>query len=185
MSGLDRQAAVRFFPHEIADLAVALDFSQSLERAQSSSALWSTRYVTLLWISLICMIPFDLSQFDEDGKEGQTAVEIEALAKRSLTNSGIVRESAAILLSRFYVRYKAHEVPCIVFLKHFRRDAVPRLPAFLDWAKTRASDQDDIFEVCSSCVTRSYLFYISPSVSASIRRFARLSRIVHQMSFLN
>ncbi|KAI0251997.1 TBCD protein [Lactifluus subvellereus] len=121
---------IRFFPHEIADLAVALDFAQVLERAQSSSTLWSTRYVALLWISLICMIPFDLSQFDEVGKEGQTAVEIEALAKRSLTNSGIVRESAAILLSRFYVR----------------RDALPRLPAFLDWAKTRATDQEDIFE---------------------------------------
>ena len=51
------------------------------------------------------MIPFDLAQFDEVGKEGQTAVAIEAVAKRGLTNSGIVRECAAILLSRLYVRY--------------------------------------------------------------------------------
>jgi tubulin-specific chaperone D len=101
---LDKKNTVRFFPHEIADLAIALDFAQVLERAQSSSTLWSTRYVTLLWISLICMIPFDLSQFDDFGKEGHTAAEIEALSKRSLTNSGIVRESAAILLSHFYVR---------------------------------------------------------------------------------
>ena len=107
ISGLDRQAAVRFFPHEIADLAVALEFAQVLnqDRAQNSSILWSTQYVTLLWISLICMIPFDLAQFDEAGREGQTATTIEAIAKRGLTNSGIVRESAAILLSRLYVRY--------------------------------------------------------------------------------
>jgi hypothetical protein len=65
------------------------------------------------------MIPFDLSQFDEVGKEGQTAVEIEALAKRSLTNSGIVRESAAILLSRFYVRYKSTRSALYSILKAF------------------------------------------------------------------
>jgi len=52
------------------------------------------------------MIPFDLAQFDEVEKEGQTAVTIEAIAKRGLTNSGVVRESAAILLSHLYVRYK-------------------------------------------------------------------------------
>jgi hypothetical protein len=104
-SGLDGQAAVRFFPHEIADLAVALEFAQILDRAQSTATLWSTRHVTLLWISLICMIPFDLAQFDEVGREGQTADAIEAIAKRNLTNSGVVRESAAILLSRLYVRY--------------------------------------------------------------------------------
>jgi len=52
------------------------------------------------------MIPFDLSQFDEVGREGETADTIEDIAKRSLTNSGLVRESAAVLLSRLYVRYK-------------------------------------------------------------------------------
>jgi len=51
------------------------------------------------------MIPFDLAQFDEVGKEGQTAIAIEAVAKQGLTNSGIVREGAAVLLSRLYVRY--------------------------------------------------------------------------------
>jgi hypothetical protein len=109
-SGLDRQVTVRFFPHEIADLAVAVEFAQILDRTQSPTTLWSTRHVTLHWISLICMIPFDLAQFDEVGKEGQTAVTIEAIAKRSLTNSGVARESAAILLSHLYVRYKTMHV---------------------------------------------------------------------------
>jgi hypothetical protein len=109
LSGLDRQATVRFFPHEVADLAPALEFAQILNRAQSST-LWSTQHVALLWISLICMIPFDLAQFDELGREGKTAAAIEAIAKQSLTSSGIVRESAAILLSRLYVRYQICKV---------------------------------------------------------------------------
>jgi hypothetical protein len=109
LSGLDRQATVRFFPHEVSDLAVALEFAQILNRAQSST-LWSTQHVALLWISLICMIPFDLAQFDEVGREGQTAAIIEAIAKQSLATSGIVRDSAAILLSRLYVRYQICKV---------------------------------------------------------------------------
>ncbi|KAH9997907.1 TBCD protein [Russula vinacea] len=76
------------------------------------------------------MIPFDLAQFDEVGSEGQTAATIEAIAKRSLTSSGLVRESAAVLLSRLYVR----------------RDGLLRLPAFLNWAKTYMKEQKDIFE---------------------------------------
>ncbi|KAI0004532.1 TBCD protein [Russula compacta] len=124
------KAIIRYFPHEIADLALVLEFVQILDQAKSSTTLWSTRYVTLLWISLICMIPFDLAQIDEVGREGETAVTIEAVAKRSLMDSGLVREGAAILLSRLYVR----------------RDALPRLPAFLDWAKTCANEQNDIFE---------------------------------------
>ncbi|KAI9443203.1 TBCD protein [Lactarius indigo] len=103
---------IRFFPHEITDLAVALKFAQVLDRAQSSSSLWPIQYVVLLWISLICMIPFDLAQFDEVGKEG------------------IVRESAAILLSRLYVR----------------KDMLPRLPEIFHWAKTCARKQNDIFK---------------------------------------
>ena len=85
---------------------MALEFVQILDQSTSSTTLWSTRHVTLLWISLICMIPFDLAQFDEVGREGETAVTIEGVAKRSLTSSGLVRESAAILLSRLYVRYR-------------------------------------------------------------------------------
>jgi tubulin-specific chaperone D len=125
---------------------VALEFAQILNR-QGFTTLWSTQHVTLLWISLICMIPFDLAQFDEVGSEGQTAATIEAIAKRSLTSSGIVRESAAVLLSRLYVRYlkmyHAHPVNSI----RCRRDGLLRFPAFLDWAKTYAKEQKDIFEV--------------------------------------
>ena len=108
------------------------------------------------------MIPFDLAQFDEVGKEGQTASTIEAIAKQSLTSSGIVRDSAAILLSRLYVRYKICKVPYPVNSTHHRRDALPRLPAFLDWAKKCAKEQKDIFEVRHSWVTGTNSICTSP-----------------------
>ena len=96
------------------------------------------------------MIPFDLAQFDEAGREGQTAVTIEAIAKQGLTNSGVVRESAAILLARLYVRYQSIQRCLSVNSTHCRRDVLLRLPAFLDWAKTCAKEQRDVFEVSHS-----------------------------------
>lgn len=94
---------VRFFPHEVTDLSIALQFMQILEKS-SDSSLWSLRYVTLLWLSLICMIPFDLSQFDTAEQLDWTAAAIEAVAKSYLGKAGLEREGGAILLSRLYVR---------------------------------------------------------------------------------
>ena len=50
------------------------------------------------------MIPFDLEQFDEDGKVGDTALRVEGVGKMFLSKAGLDRESAAILLSRLYMR---------------------------------------------------------------------------------
>lgn len=65
---------------------------------------WALRYVVLLWLSLICMIPFDLAQFDDPDRVGETAASIESIAKGFLGKAGLEREGAAILLSRLYIR---------------------------------------------------------------------------------
>lgn len=62
------------------------------------------RYVTMLWLYIICIIPFDLAQFDEPDSIGKTASDLEAVAKQYLGTSGLERESAALLLSRLYTR---------------------------------------------------------------------------------
>lgn len=50
------------------------------------------------------MIPFDLEQFDETGKSGETASRVETVGKMFLDKAGLDREGAALLLSKFYVR---------------------------------------------------------------------------------
>ena len=59
----------------------------------------------------------------------------------------------------------------------------PRLAEFLNWAKTCAGEQSDIFEVHLFPNSKCYPFYSSTSVLASIRHSVRLSRIVRQTSF--
>ena len=65
---------------------------------------WALRYTLLLWLSLVCMIPFDLEQFDEEGRTGETAAKVETVGKLFLGRAGLDREGAAILLSRYYMR---------------------------------------------------------------------------------
>jgi hypothetical protein len=107
LSSYDKKKTVRFFPHEIADLSIALNYMLIPEGPAHEPSNWTLRYVVLLWLSLICMIPFDLAQFDEIESVGQTASTIESLAQGFLGKAGLEREGAAILLSRFYVRYDA------------------------------------------------------------------------------
>ncbi len=58
----------------------------------------------LLWMSLICMLPFDLAQFDDPESVGKTASDVETVAKSYLNRAGVERQGAAILLARLYAR---------------------------------------------------------------------------------
>ncbi|KAF4617278.1 hypothetical protein D9613_005867 [Agrocybe pediades] len=95
---------IRFFPHEIADLSIALEFMQIPDGIIQTPYFWAMRYVTLLWLYIICIIPFDLAQFDEADKIGHTAESLQSVAKAYLGSAGLEREAAALLLSRLYIR---------------------------------------------------------------------------------
>ncbi|KDQ62420.1 hypothetical protein JAAARDRAFT_189747 [Jaapia argillacea MUCL 33604] len=93
---------IRFFPHEVADLPIALDYMLLKDGPAQTGYMWSLRYIFLLWLSLICMIPFGLSQFDEG--DVSTGTTIEKLARHYLGYAGLERDGAALLLSRLYIR---------------------------------------------------------------------------------
>ncbi|KAH9480301.1 Tubulin-specific chaperone D [Psilocybe cubensis] len=95
---------VRFFPHEIADLSIALEFMLIPNGLVTSHWHWPVRYVMLLWLYIICLIPFDLAQFDEVDQIGHTAKTLESVAKTYLGAAGLEKEAAALLLSRLYIR---------------------------------------------------------------------------------
>ncbi|PIL22540.1 hypothetical protein GSI_15229 [Ganoderma sinense ZZ0214-1] len=119
----------KFFPHEIADLTTALDCMTSHKSPIKQTLRWPLRYILLLWLSLVCMIPFDLEQFDEVGKEGQTASKVEGVGKHYLGKAGLDREGSALLLSKFYMR----------------KDTASRFPDFLKWATETVGSTVDPF----------------------------------------
>lgn len=107
-----------FFPHEIADVTIAIEFMRLPDGPSAEPSQWTLRYVVLLWLSLVCRIPFDLDQFDEDGQTGGTASALESTAMKHLGKAGLEREGAAILLSRYYMR----------------KDTKQRFKTFLQWS---------------------------------------------------
>lgn len=64
---------------------------------------WETRYIVLLWLSLVAMLPFDLAQFDGENP-GSTFERLEIAGKNNLDKAGLEREGAALLLTRLYAR---------------------------------------------------------------------------------
>jgi hypothetical protein len=57
---------VVYLPHEVADLEPVL--ALLARQDPTDSATWQTRYMLLLWLSIIAMIPFDMSRFDAAAK---------------------------------------------------------------------------------------------------------------------
>ncbi|KAF7314250.1 TFCD-C domain-containing protein [Mycena kentingensis (nom. inval.)] len=122
------KSIMRFFPHEIADLALARASMAGIAAQEPTQ--WALRYAGLIWLSLICIIPFDLAQFDE-GAEGETADALEAIALPLLSKAGLERDGAALMLSRYYTR----------------KDTRSRFAAFLSRAEECISTSQDPFVV--------------------------------------
>ncbi|KIL67806.1 hypothetical protein M378DRAFT_191353 [Amanita muscaria Koide BX008] len=167
---------VRFFPHEISDLTIALDCMLKLSDGHTE---WPLRYVMLIWLYLICMIPFDLSQFDELGQTGRTASRLEDLAKSHLGKAGLERDGASLLLSRLYVR----------------KDASSRFSAYLSWTLDQLDSGDNVIlsigalqSICQVAkdgpadVVQSLLSILT-SISSAIDRNSKLQINTHVRKF--
>ncbi|KAH8825282.1 TBCD protein [Flagelloscypha sp. PMI_526] len=95
---------IRFFPHEVADLALVLNYINSPDSFIHDDNQWALRFIVLLWVSLICMLPFDLAQFDPPTERGKTSMQIQKIGMAYLGKAGVEREGSALLLSRLYMR---------------------------------------------------------------------------------
>ncbi|GAK62322.1 TBCD protein [Moesziomyces antarcticus] len=132
---------VHYFPHEVADLTPTLAFLEHLrdhaddDSAEAASSCWQVRYVCLLWLSLICMIPFDLAKFDcaRQTADLSTASRIASVARHFLASPGKERDAAAVVLGKLFQRTDVQRG------SHFA--------AFLDTsAKALASETSNSFE---------------------------------------
>ncbi|KAG8769057.1 hypothetical protein FRC12_005192, partial [Ceratobasidium sp. 428] len=128
------ESIVPFFPHTVQDLPLALEFTEQKAEMLSESEAWALRYVMTLWLSLICMIPFDLARFDTPGSppDRLVATRLDSIGKLYLRYPGIERESAAMLLARLYMR----------------TDMLSHVPRHIDWSIDRIrSENANTFEL--------------------------------------
>lgn len=65
------------FPHEVSDIERVLVLLEDTERAES----WHSKFILLLWLSILCLIPFDLTRLDGDNEAGYSVKRMLNLAK--------------------------------------------------------------------------------------------------------
>lgn len=126
---------VRHLPHEVTDFEPVLKLIEAQDPNDSNT--WTTRYILLLWLSIIVMIPFDMSRFD--GLDG-SQVDNKTVMERILTvikSYAVVpdkcRDAAAFLSYKFITRQDVKE-------KH--------LASFFDWAKQLSISPESNIFVC-------------------------------------
>ncbi|XP_032392484.1 tubulin-specific chaperone D isoform X2 [Etheostoma spectabile] len=123
---------MQLFPHEVADVQPVLDLLSRQDPKDSET--WETRYMLLLWLSMTCLIPFDLYRLDghlesDSGKAREPTMDrILAIAKSYLLVCDSPRDAASVLVSKFMTRPDVKQ---------------KRLGDFLDWSLTTISQTND------------------------------------------
>ncbi|XP_074350535.1 tubulin-folding cofactor D isoform X2 [Apium graveolens] len=114
------KAVIRFFPHQVSDLEFAVSLLEKCHDKkavtslrQESTGEMETKCVTLLWLYILVLVPFDISSVDTsmadsnylDGDDSPPLViRILGFSKDYLSNAGPMRTMAGLLLSRLLTR---------------------------------------------------------------------------------
>lgn len=129
------KVVVRHLPHEVVDFEPVLKLIEAQDPNDSDN--WTTRYIILLWLSIIVMIPFDMSRFDgyqENNSKNQTIMErVLTVIKTYAIVPDKCRDAAAYLSYKFITRQDVKE-------KH--------LSSFFDWAKQENFSPESNIFVC-------------------------------------
>lgn len=92
---------VKYLPHEITDLDFVLN-SLEEQNAENKDE-WETRYMLLLWLSILVLNPFEMSRFDAgDGKSKMER--IFELCKVNTQSNDTCSTVAAFLTAKFMIR---------------------------------------------------------------------------------
>lgn len=114
------KAVTKFFPHQVSDLELAVSL---LEKCHTTNAISSLRQestgemeakcVVLLWLSILVLVPFDISSVDtsiaqtchlEGDGPPPLVLRILDLSKYYLSNAGPMRTISGLLLSKLLTR---------------------------------------------------------------------------------
>ncbi|XP_068082742.1 tubulin-specific chaperone D [Anabrus simplex] len=134
------KVVVRHLPHEVADLEPVLSMLESQDPSDKTT--WQTRFVLILWLSIIVMIPFHMSRLDSFRPEENIGNTRRTVMTRILdickmyTVSNDLYGITAHLIARFLTRSDVKEI-------HFA--------SFLDWAcKCIGSPEEEVFAQCGA-----------------------------------
>lgn len=126
---------LKFLPHEITDLDFVLNSLEQQDTADKNT--WETRYMLIIWLSILVLNPFQLSRFDafisNDGSSGSGVEKpiskmdrIYKLCQLNTDSSDTCSNVAAFLTAKFLIRLDIKD---------------KYLPKYLDWVSETNQDQ--------------------------------------------
>ena len=114
------KAVTKFFPHQVSDLELAVSLLERCHVANSVTSLrqestgeMEAKCVMLLWLSILVLVPFDISSVDSsivysnnlrEDEPPPLVLRILGFSKDYLSNAGPMRTIAGLLLSRLLTR---------------------------------------------------------------------------------
>jgi hypothetical protein len=109
------KVVTKFFPHEAIDLEGCLLLLALTPPSNYDS--WEARFALFLWLSVLLLIPFNLSSLDNK-EGGQSLIErLVFVCESALSESSRTREPAALSLSRLLTRADTEGSDLPAFLK--------------------------------------------------------------------
>ena len=96
------KVVIKFFPHSVTDLEPCLDLIVRQDALDAET--WETRYVLLLWLSILVMVPFGLNTVDSATSGSNLIERIVDVCKNCLGEAAKTRDAAAYLLARLLTR---------------------------------------------------------------------------------
>lgn len=102
---------LKLLPNDVRLFGKLLEELEALPREQDAQ--WRTRYVLLLWLSLIALTPFDMRHLAKGVENGSSIPAVErvlSLVTIYLSFGGIERDAAAELIARLTARPDVHQL---------------------------------------------------------------------------
>ncbi|THD25262.1 Tubulin-specific chaperone D [Fasciola hepatica] len=107
------KSIIRLMPHTVDDIEPTLVMLTEQDTEDANT--WETRYVLLLWLSILIMVPFGLNCLDSEDR-APIVNRILDQSKRYLSLDGRTQEAASFLLARLVTRpdvVQAHLTPVL------------------------------------------------------------------------
>lgn len=114
------KSVIKFFPHQVSDLELAVSLLEKCHHTNSVTSLrqestgeMEAKCVTLLWLYILVLVPFDISTVDTSIANDESLAEFElsplvlrilGFCKDYLSTAGPMRTMAGLVLSRLLTR---------------------------------------------------------------------------------
>lgn len=116
------KSVIKFFPHQVSDLELAVALLEKCHNTPSVTSLreeskgeMETQCVMLLWLSILVLVPFDISSVDTsianssgsiigEDELAPLVLRIIGLSRDYLSNAGPMRTMAGLVLSKLLTR---------------------------------------------------------------------------------